>query len=1000
MKISKYDSILPIVILLTSLLISACTGSSDPGEDDDVIPPTLAIVSPAGGSSLQGNIDITWTTIEINPSIVDIELSNDSGVSWDSLVSNHSDTGSYSWNTYIDNPFGQNDGLTYRLRIRATDVAGNVGTWDVTTDFSINNIPKLTNVGVYRDVNTNGMADAGDTLNLFFDRAVQVNAAQSSDFTLLVSGDSLGEGAAIEPGANSSNIIITLGNGARFNTRGDYANAVTSPNSPSGIDISSSINPTAIVAATTLIPAGPSTPVDVIAVLAPDRNTFGSGQAYSLAQGDIDRDGYPDVVIGTGGYNVVYINNRSGQFLDSFTDKFTLQYSTARTRSVALVDMNKDGWLDVIGGNTSSTDTDRPNELWLNDGTGSFPTTPSQTFGLAKTYSIAVGDVDKDGDPDVVVGNMDGQANEIWRNNGAGNLGAAPWQTFGSRYTSVVKLADIDNDGDLDLVEGTFRDASGPTPVYEGVNIWTNNGTGVFSDSGQVLGSGSAVALAVGDVDRDGDLDIVAGNQDGLSAQANSLWLNNGSGVFTNSGQTFGTYVTEDVILVDVDEDGDLDIVEAVRLTGSNAVYINQGDGTFIEANQTLASQQDLTYRLVSTDVDNDGDQDIIAGNFSENRIWNSSVSGARGALALNVTSQAMVGGNTKSVALGDIDLDGDLDIVTANDSQPGSQANRVWINDTKRYDGSYGTPAVFADSGQTLNGTARTWSVSLGDVDRDGDLDAVFGNISGANAVWLNDTKLPGGGSGTRGVFVDSGQSLGSADTYELALGDMDGDGDLDIVTANYGASQQVWINNAGVFSPGSTITGLYTYSIDLADVDRDGDLDVILGSYQFNNPDNYVWLNNGNATFVVAPSLPDEYYSYAIRAADLDHNGTIDIVSGNNGAVNRAHLGDGTGSFVDSDSPTPLLLTYDLALSDIDHDGDIDMIGASRGEIDSVWLNDGLGLFTNSGEELDDPVITNDTFEAVAVGDLDNDGDRDIVGGASSLFASGQNNRIWLNN
>ncbi|MGA0873547.1 MAG: FG-GAP-like repeat-containing protein, partial [Phycisphaerales bacterium] len=137
-------------------------------------------------------------------------------------------------------------------------------------------------------------------------------------------------------------------------------------------------------------------------------------------------------------------------------------------------------------------------------------------------------------------------------------------------------------------------------------------------------------------------------------------------------------------------------------------------------------------------------------------------------------SGQALGNSNSQSVALGDLDGDGDLDAMVGNYAQP----NRVWINDGA---------GTFTDSGQAL-GNSISYSVALGDLDGDGDLDAMDANVTPEpNRVWLN--------NGT-GTFTDSGQALGNAYSVSVALGDLDGDGDLDAMVANAGPNR-VWIND-----------------------------------------------------------------------------------------------------------------------------------------------------------------------------------------------------------
>ena len=130
--------------------------------------------------------------------------------------------------------------------------------------------------------------------------------------------------------------------------------------------------------------------------------------------------------------------------------------------------------------------------------------------------------------------------------------------------------------------------------------------------------------------------------------------------------------------------------------------------------------------------------------------------------------------------ALGDLDGDGDLDAIVANYLNSGDhgEVNTVWLND--------GT-GQFSDSGQSL-GNSPSRGIALGDLDGDGDLDAfVANNEKQPNEMWFNDGE---------GTFSDSGQRLGGSSSHDVVLGDLDGDGDLDGFVVNYGAANRVWLN------------------------------------------------------------------------------------------------------------------------------------------------------------------------------------------------------------
>ena len=179
------------------------------------------------------------------------------------------------------------------------------------------------------------------------------------------------------------------------------------------------------------------------------------------------------------------------------------------------------------------------------------------------SHSVALGDLDGDGDVDAYVTEFYAP-DTLWLNDGSGQFSRSP-QVFDAGYGSCALLGTLDSNGSLDLFLGRHLSTN---------RVWLNDGTGVLTDTHQAIGSTfSRRGGALGDVD--GDLDLDAYVPTDSSSGANELYLNNGAGVFTNSGQVLGSYFSRAVALGNVDNDGDLDAM--IGNNGANKLWKNNG---------------------------------------------------------------------------------------------------------------------------------------------------------------------------------------------------------------------------------------------------------------------------------------------------------------------------------------------------------------------------------------------------------------------------------------
>jgi hypothetical protein len=331
------------------------------------------------------------------------------------------------------------------------------------------------------------------------------------------------------------------------------------------------------------------------------------------------------------------------------------------------------------------------------------------------------------------------------------------------------------------------------------------------------------------DVDGDGDLDVVVA----LEFHPNRLYLNDGKGVLTEESWRLPQFVhdSEDIAVADFDRDGDRDVVVVSEDDETNEHYVNDGKGVFLGAGHLLPVRG-ISNIVEVLDVDLDGAPDLVIGNQGQNFILiNDGTGRFRDETATRLPVQ---GETTQDVAIGDVDGDDDPDLVFANEAG----LDRLVLND------GHGHFAPAPEDHLPPPPTATdSRDVELADVDGDGDLDLFFGvvgwsreGLTARNRLLIND--------GT-GVFMDETDTRLDGpddDTLDGVLLDLDGDGDLDLVTSHTvgddPAALIAWENDGtGRFTPAP---GTYfgderagdILAIVPADFDGDGATDLFIAN------------------------------------------------------------------------------------------------------------------------------------------------------------------------
>ncbi|NRA95089.1 MAG: VCBS repeat-containing protein [Planctomycetes bacterium] len=277
----------------------------------------------------------------------------------------------------------------------------------------------------------------------------------------------------------------------------------------------------------------------------------------------------------------------------------------------------------------------------------------------------------------------------------------------------------------------------------------------------------------------------------------------------------------------------------------------------------------------------------------------------------------------TASISIGDVDSDGDLDLVVANGRHWAGQ-NKIFLNDGK---------GTFGDEHKLSSDLSTTYAAALADLDGDGDLDAVVGNDRAPSYVFMNNGK---------GRFVRGPQVGKISNTRSVTLADLDGQHGIDVILTNRREANLICFNDGeGGFGRQSTFGSRTDATINVAtgDVDGDGDLDIAVANR--NGQQNHVYLNDGKGGF--SRSVPYGTGSDATRGvalADIDGDGHLDILNANIGQPNAVYFGNGSGRFDRSITFGGDSQSYALAPSDMNGDGRIDIVVANVRGPNAIYL------------------------------------------------------------
>ncbi|TAE30503.1 MAG: T9SS C-terminal target domain-containing protein [Candidatus Kapaibacterium sp.] len=407
--------------------------------------------------------------------------------------------------------------------------------------------------------------------------------------------------------------------------------------------------------------------------------------------------------------------------------------------------------------------------------------------------------------------------------------------------------------------------------------------------------------VALGDVNGDGRVDMLAATGIGIVRR-----LNDGTGNFNANSTTIPTIGSPVAIaLGDADNDGDLDI--AVAGGGNVSVLLNNGMGAFTTMMGFPLAVGGNMVDIAWGDMNADGDLDLVLADraASQIRLVNNNID----ANAFSIGAATGIAGTPSALALSDFDNDGDLDVAAANNG--GTSGLAIALND--------GNGNLSLMLGTPIATPSTPEGIAAGDIDNDGDNDIALVTTTPDNALIYS--NLMGG-------FTLSGTYAVGTSPSDVGLGDVDGDGDLDLVSINNGANTAtIWKNDGtGVLNQTASGSpyglGMQPLGVALADLDGDGDLDFVSANSASNTTS--VMMNQGNAGL----------------AFSLTNSGFINLFNTNTPVVvSRAQTPFTIGSFLGKTnlSNTSATLQYSIQAA-AGGNAQFSIIGSSQGTINNA--------------------------------------------------------------
>ena len=682
--------------------------------------------------------------------------------------------------------------------------------------------------------------------------------------------------------------------------------------------------------------SGPGSQVSFIEV----RQDFGFFFPYFMAVDDLNRDGISDLVVGScvdhGTDVALLFGDGSGGFMRSFLT------AVDTPLGVTICDLNRDGFPDIVATNHNADLI----SVFLADGAGGYAPRVDLASGDSKPYTVAAGDINRDGKPDLAVGHYYGGGAttvSIFVNE---TPAGSPSPAFGPPSLLVIgdcqwdiALGDLDLDGKLDLAVLT---TDGRLAIYRG------DGAGGFTPS-QVIAV-PAIDVDIADVNEDGNPDLIVANGNDYTA---GILLGDGTGAFGSMTEFAVLSTALSVGVDDINGDGRKDLAVGTEGSGLFVFVADESGGYSAPQNFPTGTR---VGEIVFADFNRDGKRDMAVANELSHAVsvlLNTTPFPPSGQL---VSAPPMAVGDTQwDIALGDLDIDGKLDLAVLTTGE------RLAIYRGDGTGGFYATQVI----------AVPAIDVDIADINADGKPDLIVANGNDHTAGILLGDGVGAFGSMTEFAVLSTALSVG--------VDDINGDGRKDLAVGTEDSGLFVFIadESGGYSTPQNLTTGTRVGEIVFADFNRDSRCDMAVANELSHTVS--VLLADGEDGFSIRTESFGFFFPYFMAVDDLNRDGISDLVVGScvyHGTDVALLFGDGSGGFTRSfltAVDTPLGVTT----CDLNRDGFPDIVATNHNaDLISVFLADGAGGYAPRV----DLASGDGSPYTVAAGDINRDGKPDL--------------------